>query len=359
MSSEGKVKMYLSKDSKTKIYYLYFRNSLNGKYNRVSTKTKFKSEAFKFVSDFKNSLNQKNEQTPRLTKNISIEDVETEFLKYIFNNLTKSSYDNYKTAIKHFKGYFHKKPLNTITIKDVEEFKTNLSFSMSKTSVNIYIITLTAMINYLIKWGYLQENIFRKTTKFKITEKEILCFSDIQVKQILSKTEDKKLKQIISVALYTGMRISEILNLQYKDIDLNSGFIRVHNKENFRTKSGKNREIPISDNLNNALMSIMNLDKKILNLVNPETYLFTIRYGLKYSKDYITKKFKGVLRKLQFPEKFHFHCLRHTFITNLIKSNVNINFVKEIAGHSDIKTTMKYIHISTEDLREAVNKISL
>jgi len=64
-----------------------------------------------------------------------------------------------------------------------------------------------------------------------------------------------------------------------------------------------------------------------------------------------------VLRKLNFPEKFHYHSLRHSFITNLIKSGVNINYVKEIAGHSEIKTSLGYIHIVTEDLREAVNKI--
>jgi site-specific recombinase XerD len=70
-------------------------------------------------------------------------------------------------------------------------------------------------------------------------------------------------------------------------------------------------------------------------------------------------QFKKYLRILGIHEKYHFHCLRHTFITNLIKKGVNINFVKEIAGHTDIETTMNYIHIVTEDLRKAVNLITL
>ncbi|MBK8552808.1 MAG: tyrosine-type recombinase/integrase [Ignavibacteria bacterium] len=96
----------------------------------------------------------------------------------------------------------------------------------------------------------------------------------------------------------------------------------------------------------------------IISLCDPESYLFS-RKGFKFNKDTISKKFKEVLRAVNFPEKFHFHCLRHTFITSLIKSGVNINYVKEIAGHSEIQTTMNYIHIITNDLREAVNKINI
>ena len=71
----------------------------------------------------------------------------------------------------------------------------------------------------------------------------------------------------------------------------------------------------------------------------------------------MTRLFKKYVRKAELPEKFHFHCLRHTFITELIKNGININYVKELAGHSDIKTTMNYIHIITDDLRKAVNSI--
>ena len=53
------------------------------------------------------------------------------------------------------------------------------------------------------------------------------------------------------------------------------------------------------------------------------------------------------------------HCLRHTFITNLVKAGANINYIKQIAGHSDIKTTENYIHIGIEDLRNAINKVNI
>ncbi len=76
-----------------------------------------------------------------------------------------------------------------------------------------------------------------------------------------------------------------------------------------------------------------------------------LRYGARMRIYYLREELKKILRTINLPEKFHFHCLKHTFITNLIKAGVNINYVKEIAGHSDIHTTMNYIHILTEDLR--------
>lgn len=79
----------------------------------------------------------------------------------------------------------------------------------------------------------------------------------------------------------------------------------------------------------------------------------------KYDKSYISKKFKNLLRQLDFPERFHFHCLRHTFITQLVKKGVNIYDIKQLAGHSCIETTELYMHTVTEDLRIAVNLINV
>ena len=86
-------------------------------------------------------------------------------------------------------------------------------------------------------------------------------------------------------------------------------------------------------------------------------YLFVNSNNCRYDKNFITKKFKCYLRLAGLPEKFHFHCLRHTAITNLIKAGVNINYVRQIAGHSDLKTTENYIHIGIEDLKNAVKML--
>lgn len=71
----------------------------------------------------------------------------------------------------------------------------------------------------------------------------------------------------------------------------------------------------------------------------------------------ISKQFKKILRKLNLNEDFKFHSLRHSAITELIKNNVPLNIVKEIAGHKVITTTMIYSHVKSDDLKQAVKSL--
>ncbi len=88
-------------------------------------------------------------------------------------------------------------------------------------------------------------------------------------------------------------------------------------------------------------------DENVLTLANKDSYLFqkNINGGLKLKlrADTVSKQFKKVLKKLKLSNDFKFHSLRHSAITELIKNNVPINIVKEIAGHKSIKTTMIYL----------------
>ena len=166
------------------------------------------------------------------------------------------------------------------------------------------------------------------------------------------------IKNVVTVALSTGCRLNEILNLQVKDIDLSQRIITIRNKNDFKTKSGRIRRIPIADSLEMLLRSLLGYDSNVYELNNTERYLFANENGFRYNKDYISRRFKRYLRACNMPEKFHFHCLRHTYITNLVKAGANMNYIKQIAGHADLKTTENYIHIGVEDLRNAVNKVS-
>lgn len=78
-------------------------------------------------------------------------------------------------------------------------------------------------------------------------------------------------------------------------------------------------------------------------LIDPEYYIFSTDGNAPYDKSYITRKFKTLLRKLNLSEDLHFHCLRHTYFSNLSRLNVPVNYIKELAGHSSIKTTEIYL----------------
>lgn len=350
--------MFLTK-RQNGFYYLYIKDDLTGKRKAISCKTKYKAEAIKFVSNFKSNSAEQIKKTSNQV--LYLADLQREVLKYVSDNLRLGTLLLYRNAFKDLIRLIDNKPIKLISISDIEKFKSVRLTEVKPTTVNIQLTTTKAIFNIAIRFNWLNSNPCNAIKKISIPQKERLCFNQIEVKLILSNCINPLLNNLIKFALLTGCRLNEICNVQWKDINFQELLLNISNKDNFNTKSGKKRVIPISNELMKVLNEMLDhkLGDKILSLYNPDNYIFTIRLGTRLHIEYVSKEFKKILRKCNFPERYHFHCLRHTFITNLIKSGVNINYVKEIAGHSEIQTTMNYIHIVTEDLRDAVNKIKL
>lgn len=151
----------------------------------------------------------------------------------------------------------------------------------------------------------------------------------------------KKLKRLITFALNTGERRSEMINSQWDDVDKDFSIITVVN-----SKSGRSREIPVNNKLRRMLKAMYKLrgDSPYI-FANPDT-------GLPYVdiKHSLTSLFKEAGL-----EGFTLHCCRHTFATRLIEKGVDIRTVQELLGHSDIKMTERYTHTNKELKYKAVS----
>ncbi|HBG48809.1 MAG TPA: hypothetical protein DDW90_04775 [Cyanobacteria bacterium UBA9971] len=129
------------------------------------------------------------------------------------------------------------------------------------------------------------------------------------------------------MALHTGMRKGEILNLTWDCVNLERRYLRILN-----SKSGKPRHIPINEKLANELNRLSRHNNYVF--ANPET-------GLPYVD--LKKAFKSVKDKAEITG-FRFHDLRHTVATRMVANGTDLGVVMEILGHADIKTTMRYAH---------------
>jgi len=356
--------MFLSK-RQNGIYYLFINDEHSGKRKVVSCMTKNKSKALKFLATYnsQSEIKIKKSTSPKFT----LHDLQTEVLKFVSDNLRRSTGLIYIRVFKHMFKIIGNKQLKQITTNDIENYKSVRLRVVNKTTVNIEFTTIKAIFNIGIRFNLLESNPCKSVKKFTIPQKERLCFNDLEISLILSKAKTSMFQNIIRFALLTGCRLNEICNVQWNDIKFEENVINIFNKEDFKTKTGKLRQIPISVVLHKQLKVMFEGELAettqneliIENDFSLDNYIFSLRSGEKLRIDYVSATFKKLLRRSKLPEKYHFHCLRHTFITNLIKSGVNINYVKELAGHSDIHTTMRYIHISTDDLRDAVNKINI
>lgn len=347
--------MFLSKGFRG-YYYLYYTDELTGKRKKISTKTKVKAEANQFLKLFNP------EHTDRIKKPslIYLDQLQGEVMKYANNNLTRSSIYIYQGVFKSLFRILGNKAIKYIPFTDIELYKAERIKQVSKTSVNIELRTMKAIFNYAIKSLYITENPLRHIKPYPIPQKERLSFDREEIGLILDTISNENIRNIVVFGLLTGCRLGEILNTQWSDINLNDRVLTIKNKPTFKTKTGKIREIPISDNLFKLLTNLLNrkLQTNVIAMFEAEGYIFN-KSGFRYNQDYITRSFKKYLRKAGFDERYHFHCLRHTFLTQLATQGVSLYYLKEIAGHSDIRVTEIYLHTVTNDLREAVNKMSI
>jgi len=339
--------MFLSK--RGKIWYVYYESQLTGKRNIKSTGSRHKSDALIFLTEFKEKIKPKPRQ-------IALSELKTEVIKHLKYHVRNSTVKMYVSAFRWMEQLWGNILIKFITSDYIEKFKIyRLEMGVTKATVNIDFTNIRAIFNLAVLWGFIESNPCKGVKKYQLDEKERLAFTEDEIKLILENISDERFKNIVLIALNTGCRLNELINLQWRDINFEEKIIAIRNKDDFVTKTGKIRYIPIS----NYLLELFNSIKPDNLETGANYYVLGKVNHFKYEKSYISGIFKKLLRKLNFPERYHFHCLRHTFITQLARKGVNIYDIKQLAGHSCIETTEMYVHSITDDLRKAVDTLNL
>lgn len=245
--------------------------------------------------------------------------------------------------LNHLCSYFKETDLRSITPLTVERFrKERLKVGNSKSTCNRYLALMKRLFNVAIEEGYTEENPVQKVKLYseKDTLKERILKASEETKLIENCSD--YLKLIITVALNTGMRLGEILNLKWNNIDLKARRIRVE-----KTKSGRVRFIPINDVLFQELGKLRN---------GQSPFVF---FNAKTMKPYVDLKkgFKAACGRASI-KGMRFHDLRHTFATRLIENGIDIETVRDLLGHHSITVTQRYTHSSDERKRAAVELLS-
>lgn len=159
------------------------------------------------------------------------------------------------------------------------------------------------------------------------------------------------IKDVILVAVCTGLRRGELCNLRWSDVDFENGFVHVRNREGFRTKSGDERSVPLTGD---ALAVLKRLaDERDDDLGDP---VFRSAKGGPIDPQYTSKKFKHYVRMARLPESIHFHSLRHTCASWLVQRGVSLPIVQAILGHSSIQVTQRYAHMAPDVLQAAMQQ---
>lgn len=207
--------------------------------------------------------------------------------------------------------------------------------------------TLSSAFNWAIKKNYMKQNLTLNIERPKIHEKLPLFFSKNEFNRLIEVISNTDLKELIIFAAYTGIRQSDIINLQWNQIDFENRTFILDNR-NCLTKSRKVHCLPLHDKVYNILLERHNK--------RTNEYVFTYN-GKKILQDFLCRKFRIFVKNANLSPKLSFHKLRHSFATWLVKSGVPIYQVSKLMTHSDVKITQIYSHLGTTDLTKAISML--
>lgn len=154
-------------------------------------------------------------------------------------------------------------------------------------------------------------------------------------------------RAILEVLYATGLRVSELVNLELKDLHLSMGLLQTIGK------GDKERIVPLGDLAIDWITRYLEESRPFLTAKQPdETHLFVNRQGTGLSRQGIWKNLKILVREAGIHKNVTPHTLRHSFATHLLENGADLRTVQELLGHADISTTQIYTHISKKRMTE-------
>ncbi|SMD30256.1 site-specific tyrosine recombinase/integron integrase [Picrophilus oshimae] len=248
----------------------------------------------------------------------------------------------YKSLVRDFINYINKKP-EDINDFDIEDYKRHLAVDKRYSKSSQYLSMKAIKL-------FLQSRDIKipRTLNAPRRNKKIPVYLNTNEAKNLIKASSNNRKHlaIVSLLLYSGIRVSELCNLKIEDIDLNENIIYVRSG-----KGGKDRIAIIPDECSEILRSYYN-DR----LKYPGDTFFISNKKSRYDTSTIERLIKKLAVKAGIEKHVTPHVLRHTFATSVLRNGGDIRFIQQILGHASVATTQIYTHIDDGTLKDMYKK---
>lgn len=274
-----------------------------------------------------------------------------EFFSYIKSEKRFSDHTiiSYKTDLNQFSKFLKEEydiiDQSKASFKIIRNWVSILVESgLKSNSVNRKISTLKTFYKFLSIYNYSNSNPTLKLLSPK-SSKRIPVFVEKENMNNLFDSNffdnsfcGRRDKLIIELFYFTGIRLSELINIKISDLDFVNSQIKVLGKRN------KERLIPITYNVLNALSDFQ-------NMFNLKNFLFSDENGKKLYSKKVYRIVNKYLAKISSIQKKSPHVLRHSFATHMLNNGADINAIKEILGHANLSATQIYTHNSIKKLK--------
>lgn len=269
-----------------------------------------------------------------------------EFKSYLMYEkmFSSNTVNSYVRDLEEFNSFLESEYIKHVTYKDIRSYLAYMyNKKYSSRTISRKLSAIRSFYKYEVNKGVIKDNPCLLISNPKVEKKlpNYLSYNEIETMLEVPdtfKNNSLRDKLIIEILYSTGIRVSELVNINVKDIDFYNNQILILGKGN------KERYVIFGNTLKDML-------KEYISIKNDSEYLITNKYNKKMSTRSIEEIVKKIVKIDGIKNKVTPHTIRHTFATHMLNEGADLRVVQELLGHENLKTTEVYTHVSNERLR--------
>jgi integrase len=270
----------------------------------------------------------------------TFEEVAARYLKHQKARISPRAYVREDGILRMYLARFNSLRLAAIQKTDIQRYVTDRAVETSAYSVRRELAVLKHIFNLAVEWEIIPVSPAARIKAPKLPAGRVRYLQPTELKALLEACPDG-LRQIVALAVSTGMRRGEVLGLRYLDVDLSNRRIMLP-----QTKNGDSRIVYLNNMAAMVLNSLPPTDK-----TEPGDKIFA-----DWTPNQVTMAFARIYVRLKI-QNFRYHDLRHTAASWMRMSGADIHTVASLLGHKTLSMAQRYQHLSPEFLSEAVGKL--
>jgi integrase/recombinase XerD len=260
----------------------------------------------------------------------------------------------YRDDLEQFLAWLDQKgvtSLNQVSRKQVlDHLMTMKAKGLSTNSISRHLVSIKVFFRFLQQEGMLDRNVTDTMDSPKLWKILPDTLSEKEVDRLLRAPDMRKPlgvrdRAILEIFYASGLRVSELANLQLPDLHIDDGYLRVIGK------GRKERVIPVARDSANILECYLNEIRPMLCADPRLQHVFVSRRGTALSRKTLWRMIKNYTTAAGIMKNVTPHTLRHSFASHLLQNGAPLRVIQEMLGHADIATTQIYTHVNPERLK--------
>ncbi len=285
----------------------------------------------------------------------------SEFIHYLAEErgLAQNTLESYGRDLRQYKSYLQTSQRDLLNDSNHDTILTYLDSlqnkGRAKSTISRNLAAIKSFYQYLVRQRYLEKDPAASMESPKLEKKLPKILTVQEVEELLKQPNTVvpgglRDKAMLELLYATGIRVSELINLNISDVNLDMGYIKCVGN------GTRERIVPLGSIASRCVQEYMNKGRGKLVRTYEESALFVNHHGNRLTRQGFWKIIKKYAHEARIVKDITPHTLRHSFATHLLENGADLRSVQEMLGHADISTTQIYTHVTKNHLKEVYDK---